>query len=118
MSDKLIDIIAQLAKSNPQLIEGLEKGAAGGLQADKIAVYNLLIKDNKTFTYEAIDKILSRHENSRLDINWNKSDEIYRIVISKRKREPEKERKPRTKKGGENNGNNQPDTKEQGSSSQ
>ena len=72
-----------------------------------MALYELFVKENEKFTYEAVDKILIRHENSRLDINWNRGDDIYRIVISKRKRLPEKEKKVRVKKGGDNSGNNQ-----------
>jgi hypothetical protein len=117
VDNKLIELIARLAKDNPSMIEGLEKGAAGGLQADKMALYELFVTKNEQFTYEAVSKILIRHENNRLDINWNKGDDIYRIVISKRKRLPEKEKKIRTKKGGDNNGNNQQHTEAESTSS-
>ena len=115
-SDRLTEIIEQLAKNNPDLLKGLETLAAGGLQTDKIAIYELLVKNNTTFTYEALNKILLRHENSRLDINWNKEDYIYRIVISRRKRIPEKPKKERTKKGGNNNASTEQTTQGQSSS--
>lgn len=98
MSNDLLELIEKLQKDNPALLEGLEKAAAAGLAQDKIALYNLLVKENKNFTYDALNKVLVRHENSRLDINWNSSDYIYRIVVSRRKRQPEKE-----KKGGDTN---------------
>lgn len=120
MSEKLIDLIAKIAKENPAMLEGLEKLSAQGIQEDKIALYNYLIRDNvkvekdekgkqvlKPFNYDDIDKILRHHENSRLDINWNKGEYIYRIVISRRKREPEKPKKERQVKPV---GNNQPTT--------
>src|SRR4249919_4122708 len=93
MSNDLLELIQKLAIENPSMLQGLEKVAAEGLANDKMAIYNLLIKENKAFTYDAINKVLARHENSRLDINWNSSDFIYRIVVSRRKREPEKPKK-------------------------
>ena len=107
MTDKLIELIERIQKENPSIIEGLEKLSAKGIQEDKIALYNYLIKDNckvveengkkviKPFNYDDVDKILRHHENSRLDINWNKGEYIYRVVISRRKREPEKPKKER-----------------------
>lgn len=103
--DKLQELIEQLSKSNPKFLEGLEQAAAAGIRNDKMALYNLLVKQNPTFDYKALDTILTRHENQRLDINWNIEDYIYRIVVSKRQRRPEKVRKPRTRK---TNGNDTP----------
>lgn len=98
MSNKLQELITQLAKDNPKFLEGLEAAAAAGIKQDKTAIYELFIKENKDFNYEKLDTVLSRQENQRIDINWNKEDYIYRIVVSKRKKEPIKERKPRTTK--------------------
>lgn len=112
MSDDLLDLIKTLQKENPKLLEGLATVAAEGLKQDKLAIYNIFVKENQAFTYEKFEEILRRHENSRLDINWNRSDFIYRIVVSRRERKPEKERKPRTKKD-ESNGSNQSDTEKQ-----
>jgi hypothetical protein len=103
MEDKLIEIIKRLQKDNPAILEGLDKLSAEGIRADKIKLYEILVKTNEQFKYDEVDKVLKHHENSRLDINWNKGEYIYRIVISRRKREPEKPKKERqVKPSGEN----------------
>ena len=107
MAEKLSDLIKQLAATDPGFLTRLEQAASAGLKADKLAVYGMFIKENKTFNYDEFNKVLSRHENSRIDINWNVGEYIYRIVVSRRKKQEKKERKERTKKGGpENNGKN------------
>ena len=88
MEDKLIELIKQLQKENPSVLEGLEKLSAAGLKEDKVKLYEILVAKNQEFKYDEVDKVLRHHENSRLDINWNKGDYIYRLVISRRKREP------------------------------
>lgn len=104
MAEKLSDLIKQLSKTDPQFLARLEQAASAGLKADKLAIYAIFIKENEKFTYEAFDTILSRHENSRIDINWNVKDYIYRLVVSRRKKQEPKEKK---KKGGnETNGEN------------
>jgi len=107
MSNELLELIERLAKENPVLLDGLNKAAAEGIAQDKMALYTLLIKENKAFTYDAMNAVLARHENSRVDINWNSSNYIYRIVVSRRKREPEKVKK---EKGGDTNGAVKPTT--------
>ena len=97
MSD-LIDLIKELQQKNPELLKGLGEAAKVGLQKDKMILYDLFIKDHaallskhkNTDIYNVLDNILVRHENSRLDINWNRGEYIYRIVVSRRKRQKEK----------------------------
>jgi len=97
MSD-LIDLIKELQQKNPELLKGLGEAAKVGLQKDKMILYDLFIKDHaallskhkNTDIYNVLDNILVRHENSRLDINWNRGEYIYRIVVSRRKRQEEK----------------------------
>ena len=107
MADQLQDLIQQLAKDNPRFLEGLENAAKAGLSKDKLDMYALLIKNNEKFSFAELDKILTRHENSRLDINWNRNEFIYRIVVSKRKRMKEKGSEPEIK-GTTDGSNTQP----------
>jgi len=103
VAEKLSDLIKQLSKTDPQFLARLEQAASAGLKADKLAIYAIFIKENKEFNYEKFDTILARHENSRIDINWNVKDYIYRLVVSRRKKQEPKEKK---KKGGETSGEN------------
>lgn len=97
MPESLADILKNFS---PDIIKGVMEHAKDGLKKDKMAIYELFIKNNKVFTYDDLDKILSRHENFRIDINWPKEDFIYRLVISKRKK---KEEKPKNKPEESNN---------------
>jgi len=87
MSEQLIDLIKNL---DPQLIKQIEAAAELGIKKDKVQLYELLVKNNASFSYEKVDELVERHENNRIDINWNKNEFIYRIVISKRKKKVEK----------------------------
>lgn len=108
----LIDLIKQLQKENPDLLKGLDNAAKVGLQKDKMAMYDLFIKNHAELLskhksldiYKVLDEILVRHENSRLDINWNRGEYIYRIVVSRRKRQEEKKITKLKIEGGDTNG--------------
>lgn len=90
MSDDLVELLKKLAVSNPTLLKNIEEASSMGIKKDKVAMYEMLVKENVKFDYVKIVEVLERHENSRLDINWNKEDYIFRIVISRRKRKEEK----------------------------
>lgn len=104
MSDELVELIKKLAKENPTLLKSIEEASSMGIKKDKVTMYEMLVKANDKFDYVKLTELLERHENSRLDINWNKDEYIFRIVISRRKRKEEK-KDGRSKPGTGTNGN-------------